>query len=702
MNALLLTALIASTPAEGSVQVRRFALLAAAHDGGGGRELLRYPERDARAFARVLRELGGVHPDDELLVIDPDRAALDVAFEQLRTRVQAARGAYARLEVILYYSGHSDPKGLLLGEERYHYPDLRSRLDELGADVRIAILDSCSSGAMTRSKGGVRRPPFMVDASSRVTGSAVLTSSSEDEAAQESDRLGASFFTHFLVSGLRGAGDTSGDGKVTLDEAYDFAFRGTLARTEATSAGPQHPAYDIQLSGSGDVVMTDLRSTEATLRLPPELDGQVLLRGENGELAVELSKQPGRAVDLGLSAGTYAVSVRRGNRAWSGEVSLEAGEATTLEAGEFGEARLEATRSRGGEGEAPRDILLDIGIAPMLSTAGFGPPARVHVGLSLGLGYSAQLAGLGLSVGATWVDDSMDGLQAGVAFAHAGGDATGVQLGVGASNVVGSMLGFQSGVGAALTGGRMTGLQTSVGLAYAGEVRGLQSSVGLAVAGKVMGLQAATGVAYADEVHGLQASLIGIAGGPASAQLGLVNVAESAGLQLGLVNFVKRTDGVSLGLLQYAAEDGILDFEVTSTDVAFAQAAFQIGTRNIYTSFFAGAGSVGHSEALSYGLALGYRHLFDADWDLGIELASRWVDLERDINELDQIATLELALGYRLAPGILVYAGPALHVLVDLNDAGPERAALAPSFAARPGDDRVYIWPGWALGIRLL
>jgi hypothetical protein len=39
---------------------------------------------------------------------------------------------------------------------------------------------------------------------------------------------------------------------VTLNEAYRFAFDETLARTETTSGGPQHAAYDISLAGTGD------------------------------------------------------------------------------------------------------------------------------------------------------------------------------------------------------------------------------------------------------------------------------------------------------------------------------------------------------------------------------------------------------------------------------------------------------------------
>jgi uncharacterized caspase-like protein len=59
-----------------------------------------------------------------------------------------------------------------------------------------------------------------VDASGEV----VITSSSADELSQESDEVGGSYFTHYLLSGLRGAADTSGDGEVTLDEAYRYVY----------------------------------------------------------------------------------------------------------------------------------------------------------------------------------------------------------------------------------------------------------------------------------------------------------------------------------------------------------------------------------------------------------------------------------------------------------------------------------------------
>jgi hypothetical protein len=274
---LLCTALVASAALPAAVQ--RLALVAGANAGGPDRPVLKYAVSDAERFARVLLDLGGVSPANAILLKQPKLRELEQALDQLRSRIAEARRIAAsngggRTEVLVYYSGHADDKGLLLGEDRYSYRSLRDRLDDVAADVRIAVLDACASGAITRIKGGVLRPPFLVDESADMRGHAFLTSSAETEAAQESDRIRGSYFTHFLISGLRGAADASGEGKVTLNEAYQFAFNETLGRTAETKGGAQHPSYDINLSRTGDVVMTDLRQTSATLVLGETLDGR--------------------------------------------------------------------------------------------------------------------------------------------------------------------------------------------------------------------------------------------------------------------------------------------------------------------------------------------------------------------------------------------------------------------------------------------
>ena len=64
-----------------------------------------------------------------------------------------------------------------------------------------------------------------------------------------------SYFTHHLLGGLRGPADASGDGQVTLDEAYAWAFARTVESTFATSGGVQQPQVRVDLRGAGALVL---------------------------------------------------------------------------------------------------------------------------------------------------------------------------------------------------------------------------------------------------------------------------------------------------------------------------------------------------------------------------------------------------------------------------------------------------------------
>ena len=324
--------------------VQRWVLAVGANDGGAKRETLQYAVSDAQNFVQVMETMGGV--DAGVLLSDPRIVHLEEALHALHNRVASAEAA--RREVIIYYSGHADENGLRLGESLFSYVRLRDAMDRMEAEVHIAILDACASGAITRLKGGRRQKAFMVDASSDMRGYAFLTSSSEDEAAQESDAIGASFFSHYLVSGLRGAADVTGDGRVTLNEAYHFAFQNTLEGTERTQGGAQHPAYDIKMTGTGDVVMTDVRQTSAGLILSKALQGRFFIRNANRQLIAELFKPAGRRVELGLEPGKYRVHMARQIQSATASVELEMGQREVLDEAHFEIIARESTTMRGG------------------------------------------------------------------------------------------------------------------------------------------------------------------------------------------------------------------------------------------------------------------------------------------------------------------------------------------------------------------
>jgi len=116
------------------------------------------------------------------LQVDPSRSQLLEGMERIADMAKRTSEHSRRVEVIFYYSGHSDTEGLLLGGEKLKYRRLRSSFNDIRADVRIGILDSCFSGEFTRLKGGTRQAPFMSDSAYEMKGYAFLSSSSSEEA----------------------------------------------------------------------------------------------------------------------------------------------------------------------------------------------------------------------------------------------------------------------------------------------------------------------------------------------------------------------------------------------------------------------------------------------------------------------------------------------------------------------------------------
>jgi hypothetical protein len=296
----------------------RFALVTAASDGGEQRPILRHTAADAERFAEVLGTLGGVSPDGLQLLVDPSLAEVRAALERLG---DAAAG-HDRAEIVVYFTGHADPQGLQFGAEALPYTELRTAVEAMDADVRVVIIDGCSSGAALRSKGGAQADPLLVEPG--LDGVVFLTSSAADEASQESDALGGSYFTHSLTTGLRGAADSSGDGRISLAEAYRYTYASTLALTEQTLGGAQHPSFELRLAGAGDVVLTELDPAGGRLVVPSRLDGAVTIRRAHGDVVAELAENRDQDVVVAVTPGRYELVVRRDHDQLGGTFAVDA------------------------------------------------------------------------------------------------------------------------------------------------------------------------------------------------------------------------------------------------------------------------------------------------------------------------------------------------------------------------------------------
>lgn len=659
--------------------VRRFALLVAANDGGQSRAKLRYAASDARALGDVLVQMGGVRRSDRLLVVDPDPSDLAASLSKMKKKVAQGNSKTKRTELLFYYSGHSDASGLLLGGQRVSYRELRDQLDAVPADVSVVILDSCSSGALTRTKGGQRIPAFLSDQANRVSGRAILTSSSQDEAAQESDAIKGSFFTHFLVSGLRGAADVSGDRRVTLNEAYRYAFDETLASTQRTRGGAQHAEYDIEMTGHGDLVLTALEQTNAVLRVDSRLSGRIWVRNQKRQLVAEVSKAPGRPLELGLPAGAYEVQLATQGNVYATSVALASGRQARVDADKLEMIGTEETVLRGDAAPQSREtIAFGIDLVPMVGTSSATPDAARL--------FSLNLAG-GMSGGT-------DILEIGGAFNLDDGPVRGVQIG-GALNLDGdSVAGVQIAGGANLNRGHTSGVQLAGGINAVGGLSGLQ------VAGGVnLGL---------GDVGGVQVAPVNFARSLGGLQLGVLNLSNTHvdGLQLGVVNLAPTADA-GVGLLGIYW-DGYVQPEAFGTADGLMMTGIRHGGGPFYNVYYVGGHPLGVGEegpALAYGLGFGWHTPLSGRLEFSTDLlATTVVSDPSGWNDQFNIFTLRPLLSYEVLDGWAVYGGPTANLLLARSEVQVDPAdfaLFAPSKLSDEGADlTLAVWPGLAAGMR--
>ncbi|HNY17253.1 MAG TPA: caspase family protein [Treponemataceae bacterium] len=581
--------------AEGSdsaaLPVERYALYVASNAGGATRETLKYAYTDATRLARTMNEIGGIKSENSLLLSDPSPREINDAFADIATLVKKNAGRAKRTEFLFYYSGHSDENAFLLGANRYAYGDLKNAIDRIPSDVHVVMLDSCYSGNFVRAKGGSRQKPFLMDDSSIVAGHAYLSSSSGFESSQESDMIQASYFTHALVTGLRGAADTSGDNKVSLNELYHYAFNETLSSTELSSAGPQHPSYDITLVGSGDLVLTDLSVAESVLHIGAPYEGRFFIRDSSGQLVSELNKTHGTEVTLALPAGTYAITVVGATSTTQGSVTIAKGERLAFTEDSFVPVQRTYGRSRGespellAEEEA-EDEQTSFKPFSLELVPGFSIPDKAmnsNIALGLFWGINDNISGVQLNTLGGTINESLRGAQVSGFINILNGDMKGYQLAgflnvaKGDEPIIGvQQAGYLNVATSYLTGAQLAGLVNYERDGFKGaQVAGLVNVSG----GTCTGLQMAT----------------------------LVNVARDiSGLQVGLVNVARKNDGVSLGLLNFILE-GVMSpaFYVDSNGAMFAQ--YQGGTRYFYTTFLVGTDITPDPDFVEVGFGIGTR-----------------------------------------------------------------------------------------------
>ncbi len=344
---------------------RAYALVIGANEGGAGQQPLRFAERDARRVADALMELGRFERERVSLLAAPSRDALWSSLDVLDRTVRADTAAGYETVVVFYYSGHARAQALNLGEELVPLSDLRERILAMAGTLKIVVLDACQSGSFSRPKGAQPAADFSYNSVEqlRTAGVAVMASSSESELSQESEALGASYFTHHMLVAMRGGADANHDGQVTLAETYQYAYHRTLLATAQTAIGGQHVTLETALHGQGDVALSYPARADSHLVLEAPLAAELIVSQlPSRSVVAEVHKVAGDEMSLALPAGRYSVVVRRAGRALRCDALVTAGAATTLATQGCEVIPEVATLTKGGPTRSYETWALQVGI----------------------------------------------------------------------------------------------------------------------------------------------------------------------------------------------------------------------------------------------------------------------------------------------------------------------------------------------------
>lgn len=329
---------------------QRYALVIGSNPGWSQDRPLRYAENHAERVRDVLVSLGGFSGDRVHLMRDPSTADVRAALRRLATTARDSSSEDTL--VFVYYSGHADEKHLHLRGDPMSHKELQDTLRSLPATIKLGVVDACKSGAVTR-KGGSQAEEFVVDVvQPKLSGMVLLTSSGADELSQESRALQGSVFTHHLVSGLRGAADEDSDRQVTITEAYHYAYTRTRAAT-ASGAVQQRRAFRYELTGQGELVLTELKMNRSVAMVVPKGPPQkyVVLDAHEWRLIAEATSEVARDLVLALAPGSYRIKRILDDRLEVSTLVVTAGERADIGKLAFVEAPLSGGILKGDPGD---------------------------------------------------------------------------------------------------------------------------------------------------------------------------------------------------------------------------------------------------------------------------------------------------------------------------------------------------------------
>ena len=257
----------------------KFALIIANTEyNDPGLPQLNAPSKDAEDFARVLRSPG-------LCAFDEVDIVLNQTEHVVRDSIYSFFNQAKKDDLLLlFFSGHGirDDLGTLYlavkDTDRFRLPItaiskdfVLSVSDRSRTKRQVIVLDCCNSGAFAEGTKAEIGGSMGMTRALEGYGRFILTASDAVQFAWEGNKVigetDKSLFTHFLVKGLEGEADIDSDGRITVDELYDYAF------DQISRVTPKQTPTKSSSKVEGEIVLRQNIRIEDTRPIPlsPEL-----------------------------------------------------------------------------------------------------------------------------------------------------------------------------------------------------------------------------------------------------------------------------------------------------------------------------------------------------------------------------------------------------------------------------------------------
>ena len=225
-----------------SINARTFVLSVGVSSYQNSNNNLSQTTKDAKQFKAVMENY-----TKDITILTSKYATKDNILEKLRAISNRAQKGD---KIIVFFSGHGYPGGIVAHDKQLTYQDINDVLAKSEASAKMCFIDACHAGSVeaVRDNTHVYKAP--------TTGNIIyMMSSRADEYSIEHPWVGHGFFTQALLKGLRGKADSNKDKKITMKELFNYVYN-DVQHTTANMDASQHPQL-IGVKEMADAVVID-------------------------------------------------------------------------------------------------------------------------------------------------------------------------------------------------------------------------------------------------------------------------------------------------------------------------------------------------------------------------------------------------------------------------------------------------------------